>query len=84
MQVAYGSVDEHDEITEPTYASLRLSDKRDDGTWIYEGEMALDRTGPFGYTVRVLPNDQLLATPAELGLIALPVVSEGMVTGDLR
>jgi glycogen phosphorylase len=63
---------------------MRLSDKRDDGTWIYEGEMALDRTGPFGYSVRVLPNDQLLVSPAELGLIALPVVSEGMVTGDLR
>ena len=84
VQVAYGRVDEHDEITEPTYASLRLSDKRDDGTWIYEGEMALDRTGPFGYTVRVLPNDQMLASPAELGLIALPAVGAGMVTGDLR
>ena len=30
----------------------------------------LDRTGTFGYTVRVLPNSDLLATPAELGLIA--------------
>jgi len=84
VQVAYGRVDEHDEITEPAYASMRLSDKRDDGTSIYEGEMVLDRTGPFGYGVRVLPNDQLLASPAELGLIALPAVSEGMVTGDLR
>jgi len=84
VQVAYGRVDEHDEITEPTYASLRLSDKHGDGTWIYEGEMALDRTGPFGYSVRVLPNDQLLASPAELALIALPAATEGMVTGDLR
>jgi starch phosphorylase len=84
VQVAYGRVDEHDEITEPTHASLRLVDKRDDGTWVYEGHMLLDRTGPFGYSVRVLPNDHLLASPAELGLIALPPVSEGMVTGDLR
>jgi len=71
VQVAYGRVDEHDEITEPTYASLRLSDKRDDGTWIYEGEMALDRTGPFGYTVRILPKHTGLATPAELGVVAV-------------
>ena len=65
VQVAYGRVDEHDDIVEPATASLRLVDKRDDGTWIYEGQMRLDRTGPFGYSVRVLPNDQLLSTPAE-------------------
>ena len=46
--------------------------------------MTLDRTGPFGYSVRVLPSDALLATPGELGLIAVPPVDEGMVTGDLR
>jgi starch phosphorylase len=84
VQVAYGRVDEHDQITGSTYASLRLSDKRDDGSWVYEGEMTLDRTGPFGYSVRVLPADGLLATPAELGLIAVPPADEGMVTGDLR
>jgi starch phosphorylase len=84
VQVVYGRVDEHDEIASATYSSLRLSDKRDDGSWVYEGEMTLDRTGPFGYSVRVLPTDALLATPAELGLIAVPPDAEGMVTGDLR
>ena len=84
VQVAYGRVDEHDQITGASYGSLRLSDKRDDGSWVYEGEMTLDRTGPFGYSVRVLPSDALLATPGELGLIAVPPVDEGMVTGDLR
>ena len=59
VQVAYGRVDEHDQIIAPTYSSLRLSDKRDDGSWVYEGEMTLDRTGPFGYSVRVLPTDAL-------------------------
>ena len=84
VQVAYGRVDEHDEIANAAYASLRLADKRDDGSWVYEGEMTLDRTGPFGYSVRVLPTDPLLASPAELGLIAVPADGEGMVTGDLR
>jgi starch phosphorylase len=84
VQVAYGRVDEHDDISEPAYVSLHLSDKRDDGSWIYEGDMSLERTGPFGYSVRVLPNDPLLASPAELGLVAVPVSNEGMVTGDLR
>jgi starch phosphorylase len=38
----------------------------------YEGTVALDRSGPFGYTVRVLPEHRLLAGPAELGLVAVP------------
>ncbi len=84
VQVAYGRVDEHDELTEPHFATLRMSDKRDDGSCVYEGDMRLDRTGPFGYSVRVLPTDSLLASDAELGLIALPVTGGGMVTGDLR
>jgi starch phosphorylase len=84
VQIAYGRVDEHDEITGPTYASLSVSEKRDDGSWVYEGEMTLDRTGPFGYSVRVLPHDALLVAPGELGLIAVPSAGEGMVTGDLR
>ncbi len=84
VQVAFGRVDEHDEITAPTYASLRLSDKRDDGSWVYEGDMVLDRTGPFGYSVRVLPSDPMLANTGELGLVALPAEGEGMVSGDLR
>ncbi|MDT4900122.1 MAG: glycogen phosphorylase, partial [Pseudonocardiales bacterium] len=41
-----------------------------DGMTRYEGEVPLDRTGGFGYTVRVLPNNDLLASPAELGVIA--------------
>jgi starch phosphorylase len=84
VQVAYGRVDEHDEISTPTYSSLRASDKREDGAVVYEGEMVLDRTGPFGYSVRVLPNDPLLSGPGELGLVAVPSVGEGMVSGDLR
>jgi starch phosphorylase len=32
--------------------------------------LPLERTGAFGYTVRVLPRHEGLATPAELGLVA--------------
>jgi starch phosphorylase len=32
----------------------------------------LDRTGPFGWTVRVLPRHDLLASPAETRLVRLP------------
>jgi glycogen phosphorylase len=32
----------------------------------------LDHSGSFGYTVRVVPRNDLLATSAELGIVALP------------
>ena len=35
-----------------------------DGTLRYEGDVPLERTGAFGYTVRVLPQNDLLATPS--------------------
>ncbi|MCJ1687834.1 alpha-glucan family phosphorylase [Rathayibacter sp. VKM Ac-2927] len=36
----------------------------------YAGEIVLDRSGSFGYTVRVVPRHPLLARSAELGLVA--------------
>jgi hypothetical protein len=43
--------------------------------------VSLDATGPFGYTVRVLPRHEGLHDPAELGLQALPVSVQ--VEGDV-
>jgi glycogen phosphorylase len=50
----------------------------------YSGEVPLDRPGPLGYTVRVLPRHPLLASRAELGLVTFPQVPVGMTNGDLR
>jgi starch phosphorylase len=50
----------------------------------YSGEVPLDQPGPFGYTVRVLPNHPLLDSRAELGLITYPQAPAGMTNGDLR
>jgi starch phosphorylase len=76
VQVAFGPVDEHDEIVRPEYVEMRLdSDGPGPGTWRYGGEVPLDRRGAFGYTVRVLPQHPALASTADLDLIALPVES---------
>jgi starch phosphorylase len=37
----------------------------------FTATVPLERTGAFGYTVRVLPHSELMADPAELGLVAL-------------
>jgi starch phosphorylase len=50
----------------------------------YSGMVPLDRPGPFGYTVRVLPNHPLLDSRAELGLVTYPQAPAGMTNGDLR
>ena len=50
----------------------------------YSGQVPLDQPGPFGYTVRVLPNHPLLNSRAELGLVTYPQAPAGMTNGDLR
>ena len=85
VQVVAGRVDETDQITGAEVVTLKSAGQPDsEGRWLYEGPLSLDRTGPFGYTVRVLPAHPLLAAPAELGLIAVPAESAGMRTGMLR
>ena len=56
----------------------------DDGRAIFHGNVPLDRTGAFGYTVRVVPSHPLMASPAELGLIAVPEEPAGMTNGTFR
>ncbi|OEV30277.1 glycogen phosphorylase [Streptomyces nanshensis] len=53
-----------------------------DGRWTYEGTVTPGRTGPFGYTVRVLPAHRLLASGAELGLAAAPPDGDGEENGN--
>jgi starch phosphorylase len=85
VQVVSGRVDDADRITDATAVSLKAADRADlDGRWRYEGPLELGRTGPFGYTVRILPAHRLLASGAELGLIAVPPETPGMDSGLLR
>jgi starch phosphorylase len=85
VQLLSGRVDASDRLAEPTVTSLKPTGRPDlSGRHQYEGPLTLDRTGPFGYTIRVLPAHPLLATPAELGLVAVPQETEGMTAGVLR
>ncbi|HEX2313972.1 MAG TPA: alpha-glucan family phosphorylase [Thermomonospora sp.] len=83
VEAVYGRVDEADSIITPSYLEL-TGDGAEDGRVRYTGEIPLDRTGPFGYSVRVVPRHPLLASSTELGLVAQPPVPPGMTNGDLR
>ncbi|MBE7188059.1 alpha-glucan family phosphorylase [Jatrophihabitans endophyticus] len=70
VEAVYGRVDAEDRLVDVESSALRLVESID-GTSRYEGEIALERTGAFGYSVRVLPRDDRLASPAELGVVAI-------------
>jgi starch phosphorylase len=48
---------------------LHHTESYDGGQHRFEGDVRLTRTGAFGYTVRVLPRHDGLASGAELGLV---------------
>ncbi|WP_380161489.1 alpha-glucan family phosphorylase [Kineococcus sp. R86509] len=70
VQVVHGRVNDSDELRPSGTVSLHHGESFGDGRHRFEGEFTLRQTGPFGYTVRVLPRHAGLATPAELGLVA--------------
>jgi starch phosphorylase len=73
VQAVSGRVDSADRITDAGTVPLKPVGHPDlEGRWLYEGPLFLDRTGPYGYTVRVLPAHRLLASSAEPGLVAVP------------
>jgi glycogen phosphorylase len=84
VEVVYGGVDDTDSLVQPSYLELTAAERIEDGRLRYTGEVPLDRTGPFGYSVRVVPRHEMLDTRAEMGLVALPPAPPGMVNGDLR
>ena len=84
VEVVYGQPGDDDEIIEPSYLTLAPDDSAPTPLARFSGAVELGRPGPFGYTIRVLPKHPLLASRAELGLVAYPDAPAGMTNGDLR
>jgi glycogen phosphorylase len=70
VQVAYGRVNDADELPDIELAILKQNGQRTADGWAFEGEVPLATPGAFGYTVRVVPRHVGLATASELGLVA--------------
>ncbi|MFN2519105.1 MAG: hypothetical protein ABR604_08705 [Jatrophihabitantaceae bacterium] len=69
VEAIFGAVDAEDRLSEVEAVALKAVELTE-GASRFEGDVPLERTGPFGYTVRVLPKSDLLAVPAELGVVA--------------
>jgi len=70
VQVVHGRVTEADVIEEFTAEPLALVETYEAGRYAFAGEVVLEASGPFGYTVRVVPKHAGLPSVAELGLVA--------------
>ncbi|MFT7840094.1 alpha-glucan family phosphorylase [Saccharothrix sp. BKS2] len=66
VQVALGRVADSDELYDVVTHPMAYT-----GNGNYEAEVPLPHAGAVGYTVRVLPRHDLLASPAELGRVVL-------------
>ncbi len=69
VQAVYGSVDNDDRLIDVRYHSLAFVEESE-RIVRFEGDIPFERTGSFGYTVRVLPSNPKVANPAELGVVA--------------
>ncbi len=73
VQVVHGRTNSEDELIEPTVVARCARPRPTTATGTASTvEVTLGPAGPFGYTVRVLPKNPMLASPAELGVVALP------------
>jgi starch phosphorylase len=70
VQVVHGRVTPADTLTEPVSEVLEHREAYEGGRHLFEGVVKLRRTGPFGYTVRILPRHGGMASAAEVGLVA--------------
>lgn len=71
VDVVYGRARDGDRLDDVRTAPLAPADSEPGSTTTFGGSIELNRAGSFGYTVRVVPTHPLLASPAELGLVAV-------------
>jgi starch phosphorylase len=70
VQVVHGTARDSDELRDVLSEPLQFVESYEGGRHHFAGDLALARTGSFGYTVRVLPKHAGLASTSELGLVA--------------
>ncbi len=70
VQVVHGRVKGEDQLVETSTTPLALAETYEGGRHRFDGHLELSRAGSFGYTVRILPRNPNLSSPAELGLVA--------------
>ncbi len=69
VQIFHGTVDAHGNIMEGEIIPMMPSGENEGGTHLFSGAIRYFKSGLHGFTVRVLPHHDELASPFETGLI---------------
>lgn len=72
VQLVHGRASAEDELVDSETLELTLAESYDGARHRFDGDLVLHHSGGFGYTVRVVPRNDLLTSVAELGVVALP------------
>lgn len=70
VEIVYGRTRGEDKLSDIQRAPLELTSHDLGAVATFSGSVPLAHAGGFGYNVRVVPRHPLLASPAEMGLIA--------------
>jgi len=71
VQLVSGRVSADDALTDTHLTTLAVAEEYQGGRYRFDGGVALERAGSFGYNVRVVPRNGLLSSYAELGVVAI-------------
>ncbi|MDO9498250.1 MAG: alpha-glucan family phosphorylase, partial [Nocardioides sp.] len=71
VQLVHGKTNGEDELSDTRIDTLTVAESYDGGRHRLDGEVTLDHSGSFGYTVRIIPAHDLLVSDAELGVVAM-------------
>jgi starch phosphorylase len=72
VQLVHGVITAEDNLVDSREESLAVVESYEGGRHRFDGSVQLDRSGGFGYTVRIVPRSEFLISPAELGVVAVP------------
>ncbi len=72
VQVVHGRTTGDDELVDSVVTVMHVVEGYEGNRHRFDADVALARSGSFGYTVRVVPRNDSLASVAELGLVAVP------------
>jgi starch phosphorylase len=68
----HGKIGSDDELTATSVTPMLVGESYDGNRHRFDAAVRLEHSGAFGYTVRVVPRNEALASVAELGLVSEP------------
>ena len=69
VEVYFGQLNEQETIDSGQALTMQLEGKESSGSFKYKAQIACDRTGQHGFSVRVLPSHPDLENSHEMGMI---------------